>query len=315
MKLEIKILSLFIMLSVFTACTDYLDEFNGDYENLFSYGDFDQVAPTGLGNQVTCKVKGNEYNLSVESWNPIYGWGNDSYNSEDGDPYYSSTLIYSSGFPLNRDSLCIAFSKESSSYMSGTFKCGKTGYTYSKKLNVSWAEYLGWANGQCNDFLQNYESILEDSRDSKLYRITKVGSQTWMAQNIDYRYIDHYCYGNDDAYCSAFGALYTWEDAQEACPSGWRLPNRGEAVALIDYIENQLGDEYGLRSKYFWRDNPGSDVVSFNAYPAGYVDENDKFAGLFTSAGFWLADTLLYFWLDDEKSPSLNALSVRCIKD
>lgn len=151
---------------------------------------------------------------------------------------------------------------------------------------------------------------LFDERDKKTYKTVVIGSQTWMAQNLNYRYkrfereIDSvsFCYDDDPANCNSFGRLYSWAAAMDSagifstngvacglgrncspiypvrgvCPEGWHLPTKAEFDTLL---ASRYDIQLVLKSTSGWNDfnnrnGNGTDAYSFSAYPAGYRDLN-----------------------------------------
>jgi len=92
--------------------------------------------------------------------------------------------------------------------------------------------------------------ILIDSRDSQQYATVLIGSQCWMAKNLNIgqmvlgtanqtnnSIIEKYCYDDLATHCNSHGGMYQWdemmgytttESVQGICPDGWHIPSDNE---------------------------------------------------------------------------------------
>lgn len=191
----------------------------------------------------------------------------------------------------------------------------------------------------CTDYVAQIEDKIEerertstgyvnDTRDGQIYKTVKIGNQTWMAQNLNYKTENSYCYNDDPANCSKYGRLYTWAAATSACPSGWHLPSEAELETLIDAVGGQTTAGTKLKSTSGWYDGGnGADAFAFSVLPAGNRDVYGKYTYEGKNAYFWSSSEdythNLYFMLlgydyDVAALRYINkniGFSVRCLKD
>ena len=160
-----------------------------------------------------------------------------------------------------------------------------------------------------------------DTRDGKTYKYIQIGSQKWMAENLNYDTTGSSCYDKDASNCAKYGRLYTWEVAQEACPTGWHLPSDAEFETLLGAVVGDV-DRYGFStlpagrmvsgSRYDSFDNEGESAYFWSSsgsynYPSDVWCESDMFDNQIETGFFCVMIGI--------NNNSNNRLSVRCLKD
>jgi len=136
-------------------------------------------------------------------------------------------------------------------------------------------------------------STFTDSRDGKSYKTITFGTQTWMAQNLNYDIPDDtldVCYDNIENNCAKYGRLYNWAAAKKVCPAGWHLPSDAEWTTLTDEVGGAPTAGKRFKTKTGWYNNGnGVDEFGFSAAPGG-----DGHGGNFYDAGgngYWWSST------------------------
>ena len=166
---------------------------------------------------------------------------------------------------------------------------------------------------------------MTDSRDGKTYKTIKIGSQIWMAENLNYEISDSWCYGNKEENCEKYGRLYTWAAAMSAVPNGWHLPTNEEWDILATNVGGVANAGTKLKSKNGWNSGNGTDDYGFAAFSAGHRSSG-SFYSLGSCAYFWSADEYSsaiaysrYFntgaSMDLDGNNKSSAISVRLVKD
>ena len=169
----------------------------------------------------------------------------------------------------------------------------------------------------------------------KEYKTVVIGTQQWMAENLNYLTSGSYCYNNNPSNCNTYGRLYEWWTAVRICPAGWHLPTRAEWGILFDAVGGEDHAGYLLKSASGWNNNGsssgnGRDAFYFSAMPAGDRDidsDGAHYKALGNSAYFWTSTEdynynayyIQFYYQDNdvyEDSIYKNfAVSVRCVQD
>ena len=161
---------------------------------------------------------------------------------------------------------------------------------------------------------------MTDSRDGQTYKTVTIGTQTWMAENLNYETGNSYCYNDADSNCTKYGRLYTWAAAMDSvgkwstngkgcgfkmtcsptypvrgvCPDGWHLPTKAEFETLFTAVGGKSTACQKLKAASGWIAFSGitnEDAFGFSALPAGYRLD----FGYYDYEGYYA-----YFWSSTE---------------
>jgi uncharacterized protein (TIGR02145 family) len=140
------------------------------------------------------------------------------------------------------------------------------------------------------------------------YQTVVIGTQTWMARNLNYYIKGSVCYKDDPANCEKYGRLYDWATAmgidakyngielgendvkhQGICPEGWYIPSDDDWTTLKKFVGSAAGKKLKANSD-LWSSNTGTDNYGFAALPGGYKSLDDSFISV-GSSGYWWSAT------------------------
>ena len=183
-------------------------------------------------------------------------------------------------------------------------------------------------------------NTLNDIRDNKTYPTILIGSQCWMAANLDYGTMipgslnqrdncipEKYCYNDLAANCNLQETYYQWDEvmqfddvsgSQGFCPPGWHMPSQTEWDILFSYFVSIgfAGDQLKITG-----------FSGFNAILSGtrHLDKTWDYQGFATF--FWTSTShgSVKAWAHgmNDPDPSVSVypavrsdgFNVRCIKD
>jgi len=182
----------------------------------------------------------------------------------------------------------------------------------------------------------------------------KIGTQTWMKENLNCNISGSKCYGNIQTNCDKYGRLYDWSTAMALpsrcnsdnctsqmqsphrgiCPEGWHIPSNADWDTLYRYADSTSDTSSPYKSptagRYLkatsgWNHNTGTDLYGFSALPGGYDYYGYNDVG---NIGYWWSSDEYggnnaysrYMQYDDvgafwSSKDRSYLFSVRCIKD
>ena len=169
----------------------------------------------------------------------------------------------------------------SSSVTSSSSKGSSSSTKSSSSVESSSSEYV---RVQCD--VESDENCMKDDRDGQTYRTTKIGNRVWMAENLNYAYLQptdvwdssSKCYRDSIEKCEKYGRYYLWSAAMDSvgqfseggencgdnkicsilgkvrgvCPKGWHLPSENEWKSLIVEVGDSLIAGWRLKATSGW---------------------------------------------------------------
>jgi len=129
------------------------------------------------------------------------------------------------------------------------------------------------------------------SCDINSYRTTVIGTQIWMAENLNCNATNSKCYNNDNTNCNKYGRLYNWATAMTVCNNGWRLPSRAEWDILVEAVGGPAVAGLHLKATSGWGSNGnGADTYGFTALPGANCGSTMDCSGI-GNFGLWWSST------------------------
>lgn len=190
-----------------------------------------------------------------------------------------------------------------------------------------------------------------DPRDGETYKIVKIGSQCWFAQNLRFKgnvpevseeakWVDLWNQSEPSARCyyqnnnqlhNSYGIMYNWHAVknENLCPLGWRIPSYSDWTVLINNLGGHKFAGGKLKGVMGWLP-PNTGVTNesgFSGEPGGLRYSAGHFDNI-NEVGYWWSSTEsspeyakgFHLYYDSENVgengyKKLSARSCRCIKE
>jgi uncharacterized protein (TIGR02145 family) len=142
---------------------------------------------------------------------------------------------------------------------------------------------------------------ITDCRNRQTYNTVVIGTQTWMAKNLNYgtlttgvasnnAIVEKNCTSNLEANCTTDGGFYSWAEAlglpsscnasscaasisvgnhQGICPTSWHIPKAAEFTTLSTFLGTATAGTQ-MKTTTGWTTNTGTNSSGFSALPAAY---------------------------------------------
>lgn len=141
--------------------------------------------------------------------------------------------------------------------------------------------YRDFSNVLVNSFTCG--DSLVDARDGQRYKTTLIGSQCWMAENLNYTVPSGSWYYDNDSvqYAAIHGRMYSWNTlmdgasatntapsgVQGLCPEGWHVPSHTEWQIMVMLTLGGIDQGGHLKStnSSYW-DSPNTNATNYTGF-------------------------------------------------
>lgn len=146
----------------------------------------------------------------------VYGWRDGKNGTDD---FGFNLLPAANSYHYNSEEATLWTALEFSRISAGYLEV----YYDEKKAYIAYPPKDSYSPVRCiQDKEPDFEQdVFTDERDGHVYKMVKIGKQIWMAENLNYAYLQptstldssSMCYGNDPKNCEDYGRLYLWSAA------------------------------------------------------------------------------------------------------
>ena len=90
------------------------------------------------------------------------------------------------------------------------------------------------------------KSEILDVKSGNSYKTIQFGPYTWMAENANYKVSKSSCYDGDYENCESNGRLYQSTNADQACPSGFKIPSEADYEYMLKFAKSVTDPAFGF---------------------------------------------------------------------
>ncbi|MCG8331537.1 MAG: hypothetical protein MI974_27855 [Chitinophagales bacterium] len=132
-----------------------------------------------------------------------------------------------------------------------------------------------------------FEKTITDARDSIKYGVIELGNQIWFAENLKFKTPKSICYRKREKNCTNYGRLYPYDELENACPKGWRIPNLNDWQILKAQFQHD--SIYALLDTINWETPIGHlNTSGLSLHGTGYQMKKNLFVGEGKATTIWI---------------------------